>query len=556
MSSKPSLAVAAFSAVRRTVRAWSSTPKAPGTPATSRTQPTHNPRFQSFSRAPAPEVPVVDAGRYQVYPWLQYDTDNLYPQHLRALLSSATHNSILQAKRGYIVGGGLQYDRDRDPARTVWLDTIGGTDEANSYDINELIRLTAFDLACYGGFAWQILPTPDGRRIAKILHVDFPKVRIGQPGGSWRSYHHDDIIEKLHNIEGDEVSVYWLSADWTYFTNNEFYRPVPVAAFSPARFRRVQATTTAEYGEVVGICPYLLYYNSKSEIIDYYPTPDYIGAIQDIKTEIEISRYHYNNVRNSFAPSIMIAMPDNPGPDEKTAIKEELRQTMQGSENANAILVAWGVTSADGSAQLPTISAVPTTSNADTYAQVDASVQQKIITGHRLTSPTLAGLTGAGGLGGNSSEIATASELFMNTVIAGYQNQILAKLWQVMEVNGFATDDVTLPKSPPVRREYSEDMQRSTMTRAEIRAEMGYEDSDEEPLAASETRAALYADKDTTMTNERRALIGLGALTKNDLQSEYEISQVLQDGVPPTPAPLTPTGVIETPTDNPEINGL
>lgn len=504
----------------------------------------------AFSSQEASQTPVINPQYVSTWPWLNYDLDNLYPQRLQALLNSATHFAILQAKSRYTVGDGLIYDRELDPARTAWLDNLAG-----DYDVNELLRRTAFDLATYGGFCWQIILAADGYTIARVIHMDFPKMRIGNPANEDNfTYRYDDKIKQLQRIEGDKVNVFWLCADWRNFQNT-YYHPVAVAAFDPKRIEHLRKTPYGEHHAAAAECPYILYYNSGSPIIDYYPTPDWLGAITDVKTEIEISNFHYHNVRNCFQPSILIAMPDEPSPEARQAIIEDLRKNFQGTDNANNILVAFGSTSADGGAQMPQLTAIPTTNNADTYAQTDASVQQKIITGHRLPSPTLAGLSGAGGLGGNASEIATAAELFMNTVIIGFQNQILRELKKLMALNGYATDDISLPTTPPVRREYSEDMLRSLCTRDELRLEAGFAPTAAPSLAASAIQAYQIVDKDTIMTDERRAMVGMPPLTREQLVNEMQILQALNEGIAPL-AYTPPVGEVATPTDTTETNGL
>ena len=51
--------------------------------------------------------------------------------------------------------------------------------------------------------------------------------------------------------------------------------------------------------------------------------------------------------------------------------------------------------------------------------------QQKVLVGHRITSPMLFGVKDQTGLGNNADEIKTAFTLFDNSVIRPKQNQVI-----------------------------------------------------------------------------------------------------------------------------------
>jgi hypothetical protein len=131
----------------------------------------------------------------------------------------------------------------------------------------------------------------------------------------------------------------------------------------------------------------------------------------------------YNNsIRNGFLPSAIIAMPTNPDEETKIRTAEELRLNFQGMSGAGNIVILWG---AGGSGETkPIIESFSGASNVDTYTNLETIVFQKIITSHRLTSPTLAGISGGGTLSGNASEILSSYNLFNKTVIAEYQCSI------------------------------------------------------------------------------------------------------------------------------------
>ena len=90
--------------------------------------------------------------------------------------------------------------------------------------------------------------------------------------------------------------------------------------------------------------------------------------------------------------------------------------------------------------QAPVITPIPTNGN-DAYYELMANViQQKILTGHRITSPMILGIKTEGQLGGRD-EMLDAYLLFMNSVINPTQAALLGCVEKLLEVN---YDEVTI----------------------------------------------------------------------------------------------------------------
>ena len=73
------------------------------------------------------------------------------------------------------------------------------------------------------------------------------------------------------------------------------------------------------------------------------------------------------------------------------------------------------------------------------YEYLSKECFDKLIVGHRVTSPMLLGIrTGDGGLGNNADEIKTATLLFDNIVIKPYQLEIIDAIDEILAVNSIS----------------------------------------------------------------------------------------------------------------------
>jgi hypothetical protein len=68
--------------------------------------------------------------------------------------------------------------------------------------------------------------------------------------------------------------------------------------------------------------------------------------------------------------------------------------------------------------------------------EINTKTQQKMLSAHGVTSPTLVGIPPAGGLG-NSSDLAKLSDLFQANIISHDQNKITEMMNQIMRINGW-----------------------------------------------------------------------------------------------------------------------
>lgn len=318
--------------------------------------------------------------------WINYGRDNLLPQKLIELNNeSAINKSIIENKVTYICGAGID-------------DSTYCGQPNNVDDWDTLIEKIAKDYTSFGGFCFQVVLNKNGSNVS-LFHTDFSKIRIGQV-----------------NEYGVNLS-FFLSNDWKKTTGK--YAPVEIKAYGSEELQ--QGT------------PYLYYYKDYEPSLDYYPIPQYYSALHYVEADGLLGKFYRNSINNGFAPSVIITIPSNPGDEAKTQFNKDMNDSFAGTNGANAIVVLYG----ESQDIKPVVTPFLASKNADLYNNVNDVIFQKIISAHRLTSPTLAGLSGSGNLSGNASEIINAFILYNYTVIHKLRRKILDTLNRFVINNGY-----------------------------------------------------------------------------------------------------------------------
>ncbi|MFT3993823.1 MAG: hypothetical protein QM660_05920 [Dysgonomonas sp.] len=318
--------------------------------------------------------------------WISYDRDNLLPQRIIELNNeSAINKAVIENKVTYICGNGVD-DRNY----------YGQPNPLDSWD--DLIEKVAKDYVTFGGFSFQVILNENGKTTS-LYHTDFSKVRVGEV-----------------NEYGVNLS-FFLSNDWRRTTGK--YAPVEIKAYGSEEMQK-------------GV-PYLYYYKDYDPSLDYYPVPHYYSALNYIEADGLLGRFYRNSINNGFVPSTIITMPSNPAEGEKEQFQRDIENSYAGANGASSIVVLWG----ESQEIKPVVTSYSASNNADLYNNVDEIIFQKIISAHRLTSPTLAGLSGSGNLSGNANEILNAYMLYNQTVIHKLRRRILDTLNLFVINNGY-----------------------------------------------------------------------------------------------------------------------
>lgn len=302
--------------------------------------------------------------------WISYGEDNMFPQYLVDLYkNSATHGALVTTIAQMIFAEGV---------------TSGDIEtrlKIQEWGLNDVLRKACIDLKIQGGFALEIKYSIDRTSIAEIKHCPFENIRSGEA---------DDY---------DSVDWYWYSRDWCDTRET----PQQVRAFSP-KDKNDHPTQ-------------ILYINPFSPGSFYYPKPDYIGSVNYIELDKEISKYHINNIRNGLAPSFTIHFKNGvPSPEERSKIRNDIERQLAGTTNAGKFIITYS----DQPERKPDFEPFPLSDADKQYQFLSTETTDKIMVGHRVVSPAMFGVKTSGQLG-STQELEISSELFERQVVRPYQ---------------------------------------------------------------------------------------------------------------------------------------
>jgi len=323
--------------------------------------------------------------------YVKYGEDNLFPQHLIDLLNnSAIHNTCINAIVDGIVGEGLHTEQE-------WLLDKANT-EGQSW--NDIFKRVALDYKTFGGFSLEVIWSHDRSKIAEVYHIDFSMIR-----------------SKEKDYRG-KVEGYYLSNEWR--EKGRFRLSADDLVYIPAFDEKRKAEQPSQ----------LLYVQPYRPGQEYYPLPDYVGALKVIELDAEVDNFHVNNVKNGLAPSLSITTFTNSNDEERRVIENMLRTQYGGTDNAGSLLYI-DVASIE---EMPEITPIPQNGADGYYTSINDMVEQKILTAHRITSPMILGIKTPGQLGGRE-EVIDAYLLLLNTVIKPMQQEILDIFQLIFDIN-------------------------------------------------------------------------------------------------------------------------
>jgi len=326
-----------------------------------------------FKAASVPQFSEV----FNRYPFVFYGDNNLLPNYLIDQYNNCSiHKAIIDSKVNQICGDGLV--SLNNPMSTVYL--LNGTE-----NVHEIFRKCALDFMLFGSFALNIIWSKDRKSIAEIYHIDVSRLRMG----------------KIDPDE-DKVTKFYYSPDWT---NIRKFPPKEYPAFSQDEREPSQ----------------VLYYRCYQPNMSYYSIPGYSGAMNAIAIDIEFKNFHKNNLRNGMMPSLWVSFLNGiPGEEEQRIITRALEEQYSGSDNAGTAIITFN----ESKEQSPEITQIQPGGNDTYYQQLYEDIIRSILSGHRISTGELFGISTAGKLG-SKDEIVTHIEYIRKTVIQPAQNEML-----------------------------------------------------------------------------------------------------------------------------------
>lgn len=298
--------------------------------------------------------------------WIRYGADNLFPQYLIDLAQTSPTHSALVTSKALLIYSGVRWPVDLDARLAL-----------EKWNLKNNLRRAVVDYTIQGGFALELNWSIDRSTLASVTHLPFESLRAAPCN------------------EHDVVEWYWYSADWS----DRGIEPVALKSFSP--------DDAVEYPKQV------LYVSPFAPGNNYYPKPDYVGALNYIELEKEIGVFHINNIQNGLAPSFSIHFKNGiPSEEERAAIRADIEGQLKGPKGAGKV---W-ITYSDLPEQKPDFEPIPVTDADKQYQFLSEECTSKIMVGHRVTNPLMFGVAVPGKLGGGQ-ELAESADLFNRNVV-------------------------------------------------------------------------------------------------------------------------------------------
>jgi hypothetical protein len=352
----------------------------------------------NFAEAKQPEYKEKKGQGY-----IEFGERNDYPTYLLSLYNnSAKHNAIVRGKVNYITGNGWA-TKEQDASAELFIN------RPNSYEnLNDLTRKVSIDIEVFGGAYLEIIWSKLGGKIASMSHIDYTKLRSNK----------------------DNTQFYYKS-NWQ------------------DRKEEIEIIPAYNTGNKVG--KQILYIKEYRPGLDTYALPSYMGALNYIESDVEVSRHVLGNAQTGFSASKLITLPNGePSPDEKRNIERRFTDRFSGSDGKKFIL-----SFVSDIAKKPAVEDLGASDlTKEDFNQVDGMIQQNIFAGHQITTPSLFGILVEGSLG-TRSEIRDGYEVFKNTYVNDKQQFLESLFNKLAKING-VTSDLYIKPVEPIGFEFSE----------------------------------------------------------------------------------------------------
>ena len=383
-------------------------------------------------------APVIQEVRGRDY--IEYGTEdwrNLYPQFLIDLYySSSTHAAIINQTAEIIAGEDLVAEEEDAINLETYVKLKKFLRHANSNEsLHQVIKKVAFDFKLQGAYALHIVWNRERTEIVELYHVPVERVRAGRPN------------------ELGKIDTYFISADWA---NTRTNKPYPVPAFN------VNDRTSGSQ---------LLYTGAYSPNMDVYHTPDYIAGCNWALVDQKVAEFHLNNIENGFSGSYFVSFANGiPTQEERRQIEQSLVEKFTGASNSGKFILTFS----DDKTRTPEITPISVSDADKQYLALQELLVSNICAAHRITSKTLMGIDTNNGFSSNADELINAANFYQNTVVRGFQLNILNTLQTIFSVNNIDLP-VEFVQLKPITVQFDSKTIREVMTIDEIRSDLGLE---------------------------------------------------------------------------------
>ena len=341
---------------------------------------------------------------------------NDHPNYLLELYKrDAIHGSLIKTKADHIYGKGLCYDKkELTIAEQAQYEHF--LSKANRFeDWNSVFRKNTKPFEIFDGVALQIIYGFDGK-IAEVYNQEFSKFRSSP----------------------DKKTIFYCE-EWTNkdgIFNSEYYRHPSYKEY-PAFNPNIRTGTQIMY--------YKTDVMSAMQYGDVYPEPNYQQGLQDIETNIEITNFHYSNMKNGMFAAAMLSLFNGvPTQEEQKKYAKLFERKFKGSSNTGKMMFNF-VDPQGQKAELTTLT------QSDLDKMFDAAgkrAQQNIFTSH-ATDPALASIFDPSTSIGDNTIFLQKFERWVKSYVQHRQEIHLDIIKQIGAVNGVDLSKLEVKQKEP-----------------------------------------------------------------------------------------------------------
>lgn len=313
--------------------------------------------------------------------------DNALPLlYMNCYSKSSTLKATIMSQVNYVLGDEVIVSEDG--AR--WAEQIN----RNGMTMREFIAKLAFNYAVYGGFAIQVVYNKLGE-VVEMFPLDFGRCRVNE-----------------------SITKVFYSKKWTkYQSKYDEYDIFDKKNVNPQN-------------------PTQIFYYKGDLTSSIYPLPQYNGALMDVLTEIEASKYSLNTIANGFSAKYLLQFPENDNltDEQKQGIEDAIKNKFCGADNEVNFMLFWR--NGDGDADKIEVSKIESNDDAEKYLAIKDTARQNVFIAMR-TSPLLCGLPVATAF--STDEFKDSFQLYNKTVIEPIQDIIKEVLVKITGIDDLVT---------------------------------------------------------------------------------------------------------------------
>lgn len=316
-------------------------------------------------------IPEYSESVYSTNAIVSYGKENDLPVLLRnCYRGSATLKSVIDGYIPYILG--------EDIIVSPKIAKFSKVVNERGMTMRQLIASLGLDYMIYGGFAIQIILSKMGT-IKSLYPLDFGRCRTNESGNK----------------------IWYSNKNWSKYGS----KATEYERFDPDKKQ-----------------PTSIFYFKGDFTKNVYPLPTWYGALYDVLTEIECSKYSLNSVSNGFSARYIVNLPNagNLTKEQKDIINQDIKKKFCGVESESNFMLYFS-----NSDKAITVSKVESDDATDRYIAIKDNCRSNIYTALRC-SPMLMGLYQ--GTGWATSEYSDSFKIFNKTVIQPIQDMIIEAL--------------------------------------------------------------------------------------------------------------------------------